>query len=369
MSGSAFLVENNVIDNVIGPLLSSVSMSGGVFGYNYIPKTATPNGWLYAAIEPHFSHTYANLFEGNMGPSINLDNIWGSGSHQTIFRNRFTGGYDPIYNNNRYPVVIQAQQRYTTMVGNVLGWPGFQKNYEFASTSVITADDAVYTIGFWGATWTDPSRTQYDNKVYTTLLRHGNYDFANNTTIWDPNISSRTFPASLYAATKPAWFGVLSWPAIGPDISLAGEIPAKYCYERKMMPNCLVAPTEPPAPPQPPTDPDPQPEPTEEPPANPNPVNSDSEAPSVSITRPKNGDTFGGGKISITAQAADNVRVAGVTFYANGIQIAPEDIYWPYSASWKPPAVGTYTITAKARDTANNMGISLPVKIIVQKGK
>jgi hypothetical protein len=39
-------------------------------------------------------------------------------------------------------------------------------------------------------------------------------------------------PASLYLASKPSWFGKVTFPPIGPDVSgHANKIPAQIRYE------------------------------------------------------------------------------------------------------------------------------------------
>jgi hypothetical protein len=71
-----------------------------------------------------------------------------------------------------------------------------------------------------------------DSTVAATLLRHGNYDRVNGRTIWDPAIAEQTLPPSLYLTAKPAWFGSVSWPPIGPDVpSLNEKIPAQLRFE------------------------------------------------------------------------------------------------------------------------------------------
>jgi len=83
------------------------------------------------------------------------------------------------------------------------------------------------------------------DRSYTTVLLHGNYDYVSHSTTWDPSITDHALPASLYRSAKPSWFGLLAWPAFGPDpknptILLNNNIPAKYCYEQGLMPNCLA---------------------------------------------------------------------------------------------------------------------------------
>src|SRR5204863_31702 len=74
--------------------------------------------------------------------------------------------------------------------------------------------------------------------------------------------------------------------------------------------------------------------------------------------------------IPVTANASDNVGVAGVQFFADGAPIAAEDTTAPYSASFNTTAVvnGSHTLTAVARDAAGNRTTSAPVTVNVSNG-
>ncbi len=76
--------------------------------------------------------------------------------------------------------------------------------------------------------FTPPGGTYPDSNVLATLIRHGNYDYYNKSVVWDNSISSHTVPDSLIHASKPAFFGTLQWPPIGPDVAgLVTPIPAQ----------------------------------------------------------------------------------------------------------------------------------------------
>src|SRR5713226_8017187 len=60
--------------------------------------------------------------------------------------------------------------------------------------------------------------------------------------------------------------------------------------------------------------------------------NPDTTPPTVSITSPASGATVSG-TISVTANASDNVGVAGVQFKYNGINFDTEKTSPPYSAT------------------------------------
>lgn len=93
----------------------------------------------------------------------------------------------------------------------------------------------------------------------------------------------------------------------------------------------------------------------------------DTGVPEVDVTAPVAGAVVSGAAVSITADAADDVGVAGVTFFANGVQVGAEDTAAPYSASWDTTAVadGAYSLVATARDAAGNTTTSAPVEVTV----
>jgi hypothetical protein len=92
----------------------------------------------------------------------------------------------------------------------------------------------------------------------------------------------------------------------------------------------------------------------------------DTTSPTVAITSPQSGATVSG-TITVTANAADNVGVAGVQFQYDGINFGAEDTAAPYSAPANTTSVpdGEYTLTAVARDAAGNRTTSAPVTITV----
>jgi hypothetical protein len=74
--------------------------------------------------------------------------------------------------------------------------------------------------------------------------------------------------------------------------------------------------------------------------------------------------------VTVTANAFDNVIVAGVKFLVNGAVLGsevPEDTTAPYSVAWNTRSVvnGTYTLTAVARDGAGNQTTSAPITVTV----
>ena len=92
----------------------------------------------------------------------------------------------------------------------------------------------------------------------------------------------------------------------------------------------------------------------------------DTTPPTVSVTAPSAGATVSG-DVAVTATAADNVAVAGVSFFVDGQAVGAEDTSAPYSVSW-PTTSGTngsHSLTARARDAAGNQATSTAVAVTV----
>lgn len=92
----------------------------------------------------------------------------------------------------------------------------------------------------------------------------------------------------------------------------------------------------------------------------------DTTAPTVSLTAPLSGASLTG-TTTVSATASDASGVAGVSFYADGTLIAPEDISAPYAVSWDITTVtaGAHNLVAVARDTAGNVATSSPASVTV----
>ncbi|QKX06540.1 T9SS type A sorting domain-containing protein [Aquimarina sp. TRL1] len=98
---------------------------------------------------------------------------------------------------------------------------------------------------------------------------------------------------------------------------------------------------------------------------------NDNTPPTVSITSPANGSSFTAGTtITLQADASDrDGTVSKVEFY-NGTTKLGEDTTSPYTFVWNAPAVGDYTLTAKATDNKNatTTSTAVTVKIVKDSG-
>ena len=91
--------------------------------------------------------------------------------------------------------------------------------------------------------------------------------------------------------------------------------------------------------------------------------------PSVSVSAPANNATVSG-SVSVAASASDDTGVAGVQFKLDGVNLGAEDTSSPYSVSWNTVTAsnGLHTLTATARDTANQTTTSSTVTVTVSNG-
>jgi hypothetical protein len=94
-------------------------------------------------------------------------------------------------------------------------------------------------------------------------------------------------------------------------------------------------------------------------------TSSDTTAPTVTITAPPAGSVSG--IVSVTANATDNVGVAGVQFKLDGANLGAERTAAPYIVNWDTSAVspGSHVLSAVARDAAGNMATSAPVNVTI----
>ncbi len=93
---------------------------------------------------------------------------------------------------------------------------------------------------------------------------------------------------------------------------------------------------------------------------------ADTSAPTVNFTSPLNGATVSG-NVNVTADATDNVSVAKVEFYVNGV-LSNTDTASPYGFTWTTPAAnGNATLVALATDPTGNKS-SATITVLVQNG-
>jgi hypothetical protein len=124
--------------------------------------------------------------------------------------------------------------RYYNIVGNILGTPGWNDHYEqYGPPGFTWYQKGIYRLGYRGAHTQGNPTTDYDPVVWTTMIRHGNWDNVTNGIVWGSGITDHTLPSSYYLASRPSWFGNLTWPPFNPATPTATQItriPAGYRF-------------------------------------------------------------------------------------------------------------------------------------------
>lgn len=233
------LVVNNIFHHIRASLVFDEPDCGSVVAYNYSVAQWYASDAMFAAFWPHSAGDDFQLYEGNVSNGIVMDDSHGSHLSETIFRNFSTGwescanglcGTEPTKDFGATPNPWPYGMRFGNLLGNVSGTPGFHKQYQ--STAFGGCDGsgcAIYALGEsnGGATPNIPA----DPLVPSTMLRWGNWDTVSNDVHFDaaevptaagayPNSvpANQTLPASLLYTQKPAWFGNVPFPPIGPDV-------------------------------------------------------------------------------------------------------------------------------------------------------
>ena len=95
------------------------------------------------------------------------------------------------------------------------------------------------------------------------------------------------------------------------------------------------------------------------------PGDADTTPPVVSVSGPTAGAAVAG-TISVTANATDNVSVASVRFFVDGVAIGTANVA-PYAVAWNTTTIGngSHTLTATALDPSGNLGSSGAVVVTV----
>jgi len=286
---SQMLVQNNIVERPHVGILIEHQASGNVLAYNYMEGGYAQDGLaaVIGGIDFHGAHPQFNLLEGNVGPQIYTDSVWGTSANTTAFRNwsqgstqsnfPLTPGRATVTGNGAttdcnsittgkicFPFQASRAMQITylstgtNLIGNVVGSVQQSANIGYGSgvtpynsgsgqtdalrwpiTRIFDTTVYGYTFGYGESgddgTWPLDSATSY-----TTSLLHGNYGNISNAIVWSGSLT-HTLPASFYLSSKPAWWTTgMPYPSIGPDVtgqsgpgghtSLTAAIPAQNCY-------------------------------------------------------------------------------------------------------------------------------------------
>ncbi|HEY3707147.1 MAG TPA: hypothetical protein VGL22_18950 [Terracidiphilus sp.] len=275
---SASLFENNIIERTHTAVMPQWGAAGNVIAYNYTTgefDSDAPNV-VIGGVNSHGAHPQFNLLEGNMLTEIYEDSVWGSSSNTTAFRNWVIGtnrvctpllgrgAVDCTAPDGHYgfqaarAVQLSYLSTRNNLIGNVIGSAQMQtlkrKSAAVLQTPMLeypqkrAYETAVGLTFGYGSANDDGTGDGcgggippcHAAKNSATDRIHGNYNNIGGAVSWLPGIS-HALPASFYLSTKPAWWGDLPFPAIGPDVTggpgprgHAFGIPAETCYQKIM---------------------------------------------------------------------------------------------------------------------------------------
>jgi hypothetical protein len=275
---SGSLVENNIIERTHVAIMLQWGAAGNVIAYNYTTgefDSGSPNV-VIGGLDYHGAHPQFNLVEGNVMTAFYADSVWGSSSETTAFRNWFVGtnhvctpttgrGTVNCSGKNGYygaQAARAVQVSYVSLrnnfIGNLLGSSQMQaiaitnkpnpqaSRMEFPTVRPYDAAQ-LWTFGY-GSESDDGLGTGCGGGLppchlegnSSHQLLHGNYESIGKIALWASGMSE-TLPKSFYQSAKPAWWGTLPYPAIGPDVtggsgpgSHSYGNPAQYCYTKIM---------------------------------------------------------------------------------------------------------------------------------------
>src|SRR6266852_4694094 len=232
-NGSAeILIENNLSLDADKVMVVQCSGAGSVVGYNYMDNghIGSNPGWVETGLNAsHLVGPHHVLFEGNYGFNFDSDKTHGNAIYHTVFRNHLSGKRRDYTDGGPKRCAAAGYYSYwMSFLGNVLGLQG-----QMAGWSYDSNDWNIPTI--WLLGWDDFAPYPMDAMVRTTALRHGNFDYVTNSVNWDPTISERSLPNSLYLSQRPAFFTAgrgYVWPWVDPlGATKLYTLPAKARYD------------------------------------------------------------------------------------------------------------------------------------------
>jgi hypothetical protein len=89
--------------------------------------------------------------------------------------------------------------------------------------------------------------------------------------------------------------------------------------------------------------------------------------PTVSVVEPADASYASSSPLTLGATASDNIAVAGVTFYIDGVRSGSEITSAPYTTTFDPTTKpdGSHSLVAAARDTSGNYATSSPISLTI----
>src|SRR5262249_36932938 len=152
----------------------------------------------------HCSFPHMELMEGNYAPHMGASTTHGNAGYLTYFRNYASSQFAPpavfgstdAQTGNVTALQFDGSDVGMNALGNVLGADGVSTAYDAYDSGPMS----IFELGNSGAGPNDIAAT--------SLFRHGNFDYVNHATLWDPATNSHDLPPSFYKKSVPAW-----WPS------------------------------------------------------------------------------------------------------------------------------------------------------------
>jgi hypothetical protein len=277
---SASKIENNIVERGHSSIMINWGSAGNVIAYNYtMGEFDSADNFMNGGIQFHGAHPQFNLIEGNVTTSIYPDQVWGSSSRNTTFRNWSLGtsmrctpytGRGPVscsgsngiqtYQASRAMQIAHLSTSYN-LVGDIVGSAQQQALKNTSGTALAQTAVVAYpasrsyegvAYGYsWGYGESNDSGSGTgcsggvapcnSTDAFTTGFLHGEFTNVDGLISWATGVT-QALPASFYLSAKPAWWpAAMPWPAIGPDVTggtgpgghvfskTAGNA-AQYCY-------------------------------------------------------------------------------------------------------------------------------------------
>lgn len=245
------LIEDNIFHSVTTPLLSyGGGNCGNVLAYNYTidNRYDVSPFWQIESLGCHASHPHMNLYEGNHATSTYWDNIHGSCSHLTTFRNRLfghginiclvSGVLTPtLTNTSTSCCVAENNSTHMVYVGNVLGQSGYHTQYLDNGLGGTPVQANIFAFGYGG---TDRSTlvgghspdSNWKAASFSTSILKGNWNAVNNGINAAESLAGLTLAPSWFYSSQPTWWPTsLPWPWVdvsNPTVDPLVSLPAGY---------------------------------------------------------------------------------------------------------------------------------------------
>lgn len=263
-SSSDSLHLNNICQQVVECVTQTGPGEGNVSAYNFAVNSSFSGAGTFAPMD--FDHSGGDAFwlrEGSFTTGYTSDDIHGTHHMTTLFRNILPGSQPSCGGSactvGMASIYLNAGSRYFNAVGNVMGSAALTQYSSYATATpgfpffapiVSGFSDLNMSNGFCNNPACSTATATYDPLTETSLMLWGNWDTITNATRFctsnatpiaactaderagsfqdttaNPSTyaglasPSTTFSASFLYSSKPAFFGAIPWPAIGPDVT------------------------------------------------------------------------------------------------------------------------------------------------------